>query len=258
VALNLRKRRRDPTATMTVVEHLEELRTRLLISVGAVALGMVGAWFLYPPVFNLLSDPYCEFMQAHPQLAFDPEDPCKLVYTSVAEPFLVKVKAVAFLGLVLALPVVLYQFWRFVTPGLTQRERRYAVPFVLSSLLLFALGGWFALLTLPKGLSFLLGFAGTTRVASVVTIGKYLGFVMLLMLAFGVAFEFPVVLVSLTLVGVLSSDRLRQWRRYAWLFVAVLAAIITPSQDWFTMTALMVPLLVFYEASILIARALKR
>ncbi|HXF57750.1 MAG TPA: twin-arginine translocase subunit TatC [Actinomycetota bacterium] len=258
MALNLRRRRRDPTATMTVVEHLEELRNRLIVSVAAVGLGMVGAWFLYQPVFNLLSDPYCDFMRAHPQLAFDPQDPCKLVFTSVVEPFLIKVKAVAFLGLVLALPVVLYQFWRFVTPGLTQRERRYAVPFVVASLVLFALGGWFALVTLPRGLSFLLGFAGTTRVASVVTIGKYLGFVMLLILAFGVAFEFPVVLVSLQLVGVLSTATLRRWRRYAWLLVAVLAAVITPSQDWFTMVALMLPLVVFYELSILIGRAFKR
>src|SRR5205807_1969571 len=121
MALRLRRRRppEDPTGTMTVVEHLTELRKRLVISVGSV-----------------------------------------------------------FLGLVLALPIVLFQVWRFITPGLTERERRYAFPFVASSLVLFTLGGWFALLTLPKGLAFLLGFAGTERVQAVLSIGKYLGFVM--------------------------------------------------------------------------------
>jgi sec-independent protein translocase protein TatC len=171
---------------------------------------------------------------------------------------MMKIKLVAFLGLVLALPVVLYQLWRFITPGLLPRERRYAVPFVLVSLALFALGGWFAILTLPKGLEFLLGFAGTERVEAVLSIAKYIGFVMVLILVFGAAFEFPVVLVSLTLVGVLSSQQLRQWRRYALLIIAVGAAVITPSQDFFTMLAMMVPLLVFYELSILISRIFKR
>jgi sec-independent protein translocase protein TatC len=243
---------------MTVVGHLEELRDRLVMSVAAVAAGAVGGWFLYGRVFNVLSNPFCGFMRTHPQLAQDPAHPCRLAYLSVPEPFLVKIKVVAFLGLILALPVILYELWMFVTPGLTRRERRYAIPFVLSSLVLFAFGAWFALLTLPKGLDFLLGFAGTTRVVAVLTIGKYISFVTLLILAFGVSFEFPLVLVFLTLVGVLSSDKLRQWRRYAVVSIAVFAAVITPSQDWFTMTAMMAPLIVFYELSILISRLLKK
>jgi sec-independent protein translocase protein TatC len=243
---------------MTVYEHLDELRKRLIYSVLAVAVGMIGAWFLYRPVFNLLTNPYCDFIRQHRQLAIDPNDPCRVVYLSVVEPFLIKVKLVAFMGFLLALPVVLYQLWRFVTPGLLERERRYAIPFVVSSMLLFAMGGWFALLTLPKGLGFLLGFAGTTRVVAVLSIAKYMGFVTLLIFAFGASFEFPLVLISLTLAGVLSSRKLRDWRRYAILVIAIVAAVITPSQDWFTMTALMVPLLVFYELSILVTRLLKR
>ena len=243
---------------MTVVEHLTELRKRIIISVLALALGMVGGWFLYRSVFNFLSNPFCSFMTKHPNLATDPSDPCRLVYLSVLEPFLIKIKLVAFIGFILALPVVLYQVWMFVTPGLTQKERRYAVPFVASSLVLFALGGWFALLTLPKGLAFLLGFAGTQRVFAVLSIAKYLGFVILLILAFGASFEFPLLLIALTLVGVLSSRKLREWRRYAVLSIAVFAAVITPSQDAFTMTAMIVPLLVFYELSIVVARILKK
>jgi len=114
------------------------------------------------------------------------------------------------------------------------------------------------MLTLPKGLGFLLGFAGTSRLFSVLSISKFLSFVMLLIAAFGLSFEFPLVLVSLTAVGVLNSQRLRKWRRTAILLIALFAAVITPSQDWFTMTAMMVPLLIFYEISILIARLMKK
>lgn len=258
MALTLRRRRRRPGGTMTVIEHLTELRTRIVVSLVAVAAGMAVAWPLYRPVFNVLSNPYCDFIRHHPALAVDRARPCQLVYLSVVEPFLVKVKLVGFVGVLLALPVLLYELWAFVTPGLTSRERKYAVPFVLASLALFGLGGWFALLTLPKGLNFLLGFAGSTRVVTFLSIGRYLGFVTLLILAFGASFEFPLILVSLTLVGVLSSRKLRQWRRYALLLIAVVAAVITPSQDWFTMTAMMVPLIVFYELSILVARLLKK
>ena len=242
---------------MTVIEHLDELRRRLVISLLAIGVGGVIGWFLYPSVFNVLTNSFCDFMRAHPELSAN-EDPCALAYFSVTEPFLIKIKLVAFLALAIALPVVLYQFWRFVTPGLLPRERRLAGPFVLASLALFALGGWFALLTLPKGLEFLLGFAGTTRLVAVLSIGKYVGFVLLMILAFGAAFEFPVILISLTLVGVLSSQQLRRWRRYALVGIAVAAAVITPSQDVFTMTAMMLPLIVFYELSILISRILKR
>lgn len=243
---------------MTVVEHLEELRTRLIISVVAVALAGIGGWFLYRPVVNLLTNPFCDFLRTHPGFAVDRNAPCKLVFSSPLQPFLVKLKVAGFLGLAMALPVVLYQLWMFVMPGLTGRERRYALPFVLSSLVLFGLGGWFALLTLPKGMNFLLGFAGSNRVLLLLTFDKYLGFVMLMILAFGVSFEFPLLLISLTMVGVLSSRQLRQWRRYAILGIAVFAAVITPSQDWFTMSAMMVPLIGFYELSILVARLLKR
>ncbi len=243
---------------MTLVEHLDELRTRLIVSVAAVFVGMAIAWPLYRPVFNLLTNPYCDFMKHHPQLALHPQNPCALAYISIVEPFLVKIKTVGALGLCLALPVVLYELWRFVTPGLTSKERRYAVPFVVSSIALFVLGGYFALLTLPKGLAFLLGFAGTSRIYTVLSVGKYVGFVTLLILAFGASFEFPLLLISLTMVGVLSSRKLRAWRRYAIVVIAIVAAVITPSQDWFTMTALMVPLLVFYELSILVARIMKK
>jgi sec-independent protein translocase protein TatC len=123
---------------------------------------------------------------------------------------------------------------------------------------LFVLGGLFAIYTLPKALGFLLGFAGTTRLFAVLSIGKYLGFVTLVILAFGASFEFPLVLISLVMVNLVSSRQLRSWRRYALVGIAVFAAVITPSQDWFTMTAMMLPLLLFYELAIIVARLLKK
>jgi sec-independent protein translocase protein TatC len=258
VAVIPKLKRKSRSPTMTVVEHLDELRSRLIISILAIAVASVGAWFLFGPVTRILQNPYCSFMHAHPQLAADPRDPCKLVFSSVVAPFLVKIKVTVFLGIGMALPVILYQVWRFITPGLTTKERKYAIPFVLSSLVLFAFGGWFAMFTLPRGLNFLLGFAGTKGFLLLLTFDKYLAFVMLLILAFGLSFEFPLVLISLTLVGVLSSQKLRRWRRYAILGIAVFAAVITPSQDWFTMSAMMIPLLIFYELSILISRLLKK
>jgi sec-independent protein translocase protein TatC len=239
---------------MTLMEHLGELRTRLVVSVLAILVAAIPAWFLYGPVFTFLSNPFCSFMTAHPTLAANPQKPCDLYWSSPVEPFLVKVKVVAVVAVGIALPLLLYEAWRFVTPGLTKKERRYAVPFVVSSMLLFALGTAFALFTLPRALNFLLGFAGTVRVALILSVGKYLGFTILLIMAFGVSFEFPLVLVFLMVVGVLSSHRLIQWQRYAIVGIAVFAAVITPSQDWFTMTAMMVPLLVFYYLAILIGR----
>jgi sec-independent protein translocase protein TatC len=258
VALRFRRRRRAAAGDMTVIEHLEELRHRVFVCVGAIVVAGFGAWFLFGPVFRFLTNPYCDFMTAHPQLAMNRASPCDLAYLSIVDPFLVKIKTTAALAFLIALPVVMYQFWRFVTPGLLDRERRFAVPFVLASVVLFALGVWFALLTLPKGLEFLLGFAGTARITAVITMDRYLGFVTLLSLAFGASFEFPLVLISLTLVGVLSSRQLRRWRRNAILFIAIFAAVITPSQDWFTMSAMMLPLIVFYELSIIVARLLKK
>lgn len=242
---------------MTLVEHLGELRTRLVISVGALAVGTVIGWFLFGPVFNVLRHPYCDVLRLHPSLNPFPGHRCQLAFTGVAEPFLLKLKLATFTGFAIALPIVLYELWRFVTPGLTARERKFALPFVASSLVLFAMGTWFAFFTLPKGLNFLLGFAGTTDVVSLLTISKYVSFVIFLIVAFGLSFEFPLLLISLTMVGVLSSARLRQSRRYAIVGIAIFAAVITPSQDWFTMTAMMVPLILFYELAILVSRLLK-
>ena len=252
----LRRSRRDPDGTMSLVDHLQELRDRLVRSVGAVALGSVVGWFLYEGVLDLLLRPYCAYLATVPERLRPPQG-CGLYFMSALDPMLIKLKVVIAVGLFIALPVVLWQAWRFVVPGLTRRERVLAIPFVASSVCLFALGAIVAYVTLPKGLSFLLGFAGP-QFAPLLTGDRFLSFVLLVALAFGLAFEFPVVLVFLQLLGFVTTGQLREWRRGAILFVAVFSAVITPSSDPYTMLAMMVPMVIFYEAAIIIGRLLRR
>jgi sec-independent protein translocase protein TatC len=254
----LPRRRRSPeerAGSMPVMGHLEELRHRIVVSLIAVGCGAVVGWFLFDPFIDLVKEPYCDFLASHP--AQRPAGGCKLNFTAVTDVFLLKLKVVVFLGLLAVLPVVLYQLWAFVVPGLTDRERHWAIPFIASATILFLLGGLVAYLSLPKGLSFLLGFAGETF-QPIITGDKYIGFIVLITLAFGLAFLLPIFLIFLQLVGVLSSRRLAGWRRYSILLIAIFAAVITPSGDPYTMLAMMIPMYLFYEASIIIGRTLKR
>ncbi len=150
------------------------------------------------------------------------------------------------------------KLWRFITPGLAPREKRYAVPFVGSSLVLFALGTYFAFLILPTGIKFLLSFA-SGPLKPLIFVDQYLSFLMFMILAFGISFEFPLVLVFLAGVGIISSRQLREKRRHAIFLAFVVGAVATPSQDPYSMTAMAVPLYILYEISILVVRfALKK
>lgn len=254
-----RLRQRRPVTdqgNMTLVEHLEELRSRLFVCLIAIGLASIVGWFLYGPVLDVLQKPYCETIQNLPP-GNRPPAGCDFVFTGVLEPIVIKLKVVVFLGLFIALPVVLWEIWSFVMPGLTKRERRIGIVFVFCSLILFALGAFVAYVTLPKGLEFLLGFAGSSFVP-LLTGDRFLGFVMLLALAFGISFEFPIVLIFLAMVGLVSSQKLRQWRRGAILFIAIFAAVITPSSDPYTMSAMMIPMILFYEAAIIVTRLIGR
>jgi len=251
-----RRSPRDPEGSMTLIEHLEELRKRLVISIGAIAIGAIAGWALYDRVLNLLQEPFCDAIRDLPK-ANQPPTACKFVFNAPIDAVLVKLKVVVFLGLVLALPIVLYQLWAFIVPGLTKRERRLAVPFIASSTVLFLTGITLAYVTLPRALDFLLGFAGEGLVP-LLTADRFLGFMILVSLAFGLSFELPIILIFLSLAGVLSSQRLRTWRRFAILFIAIFAAVITPSADPYTMLAMMIPMVILYEVAILVARAFKR
>jgi sec-independent protein translocase protein TatC len=251
-----RRRGRNPEGTMSLIEHLEELRHRIVISAIAIGLGAIAGFFLFDPLLNLLRDPYCEAIRRLPD-ANQPPTGCRFIVLGLVDQVTLKLKVSGFIGLLLALPVVLYQLWAFVVPGLKQRERRMAIPFVASSVALFALGAFIAYWTLPKALGFLIGFAGEGFVPQV-TGDRFLGFMMLVTLAFGLSFEFPIALVFLNVAGVVSTGQLRQWRRWAILFIFVFAAVITPSGDPYTLLAMSVPMVLFYEGSIIVGRLLKR
>ena len=228
----------------TLVEHLGELRSRLVNAVIALAIGGAIGFMLYDPVLELLLRPYCDVKGGVD---------CRLIVTDPLEGFSTRIKLSAYLGLLMALPVVLWQLWRFITPGLNPNERRYAVPFVLSSVALFGLGAVLALWTFPKTLEFFAAFGGD-QLELFYTPSKYIGLLVMMMLIFGLGFEFPVVLVALQAAGVLRWETLVAWRRYALVGIFVIDAVITPSGDPVTLLAMAVPMCLFYEGSILIGR----
>jgi sec-independent protein translocase protein TatC len=233
---------------MTVVEHLTELRRRIVISLIAVT---IGAIFCF-----IFSESIIKFLITYYQDATAGEKDA-LIFLGPLDAFLTRIKIATYGGIVLALPVWLFELWRFITPGLNPNEKRYAIPFVFSSIVLFALGGLVAFLTLPKALEFLLDVGGS-QLRPELTADKYLSFVSLMTVAFGVAFEFPVVLVFLLLARVLTTRQLRQWRRPAAVIIVVFAAVITPSQDPYSLFFMAAPMYIFYEMSIIIGRVMKR
>ena len=234
---------------MTLVEHLTELRRRVVICAIGVALGGVVAFVLYNHILNFLIHPYCAVSAKSTK--------CTLFIQDPLEGFATRLKVAGYVGLFLASPVVLFQMWRFITPGLHAKEKKYAIPFVISSILLFIFGAVIAMLTFPQALHFLIAVGGP-NLQTIFSPGKYLNLILLMIVAFGVAFEFPVVLVFLELAGVLSTDRLKKWRRPAIVVIFVIAAVITPSQDPYSLFAMAIPMCLFYEASILIGRLLKK
>jgi sec-independent protein translocase protein TatC len=220
----------------------------------------VAGFVFFDPILDFLLGPYRNALEAIPPEA-RPEGALgsgKLVYSSPIDPFLTFLKVGFFTGLFIALPVVLYQVWRFITPGLTKRERRLAIPFVLSSFLLFVGGVAFAYWTIPRGLTFLLSSFGSESLVPLLTVDRYFSFLIFLTLAFALSFELPLVLIFLAIAGVVSTDAMRRGRRYAYVGSAIFAAIITPTQDPYTMLIMWLPLLLFYEGAILVARLLKR
>jgi len=245
---------------MPLMAHLEELRKRLLKCAMAVGLGVVACWILYPWILDLLLGPYCRLRD---DLGGDSEvgtvfgSGCELLVTDPLEPFSVRMTVAGYGGVALAMPVLLWQAWRFVVPGLYAKERRWAIPFVLSGLILFVAGCFLAYWSIPRALDFLVGIGGPDLV-SVFSPARYLGFVVKMTLAFGIGFEFPLVLVFLQLIGVLTPAALRRARRYAVVGIVALVAVLTPSGDPFTLLVLSVPMVLFYELAILLGRLRQR
>src|SRR5688500_3576607 len=252
-----RKSPEEREGSMSLIDHLKELRHRLLICIWALIAGSIVGIFLYNPVMELIKSPYCDFLRENPDKAPFEQQGCSLIFLGAIDGFLITVKVVVFLALLVALPVILYQLWAFIVPGLTARERKWAIPFVALSVVLFLLGALAAFLTLPKALDFLLGVGGDF-VSPLLTVDKYIGFVIFTVLAFGLGFEFPILLISLTAAGVLTNETMRRYRRQVVLGLAIFAAVITPSPDPISMLALLIPLYLFYEGAIIVSRLMKR
>jgi len=247
-----RRRTRSPDGSMPLREHLVELRQRLIKAIFFVALGAVAGWFLYPNIIELLKEPYCQIPIEHRGDFGGPPGTCSLPFFGPLDGFVLRFKVAGIAGLVLSAPFWLYQLWSFVTPGLRRGERRWTVVFVFASTLLFASGAVLSYFTLGKALTLLVNIAGPGTVA-VIEITRYVGFVMTMLLVFGVSFELPLLVVMLNLVGVVSAARLIRWQRMAIFLIFVFAAVATPSQDPISMSMLAVPMCLLFEAAILIA-----
>ncbi len=234
---------------MALVEHLRELRNRMAVALIAIAVGVVVAYYLWQPIYDFLRAPYCDTTTSGKG--------CDLYALGIFDQFKVRLRVAFIGGTILAAPVWLYQLGAFITPALHKKERRYAAGFLLTALLLFAAGTVLAYLSISRGLQFFLTLGGD-HIAVILSIQAYLSFVTLMLLAFGIAFEFPVVIMFLNVVGVLSSSRMRAWRRGMIFGIFVASALITPTQDPFTFLAMAVPLCVLYEVCILVARLRER
>jgi sec-independent protein translocase protein TatC len=228
---------------MTLAGHLVELRRRVIISVLAIAAMALVGWFLYPQILDLLKRPYC--------LAFP--DHCSLYVTGPLDGIALRFKIAGFAGLVLASPVVLWELWRFVTPGLKPNEKRYAIPFITASILLFLAGAALAYFTFEHALVFLKDIGGPSLI-TIYNPNQYLSLIILVMVLFGLTFEFPVLLVCLEFARVITSKQLLGWWRWAVIGIAVTAAVFTPSGDPVSMLVMMVPLTVFYFLAIAIGK----
>jgi sec-independent protein translocase protein TatC len=239
---------------LTWLEHLGELRRRILICFAALAATTAVAWFAYDHLVAFMVHPYRHYLIHHPGVDISHGN---LVITGPLEGFTTRLKISGYFGAVLAAPVWIQQSWRFVAPGLHRHERRYAATFVSSAVALFAAGVATGVTVFPKAIAWLISVSGTD-VAPLFSPSRYFGLYALACLVFGVVFTYPVFLVALEMLGVVSSARLRKSRRYAIVILAAVAAVITPSGDPFSFLALAAPMIVFYEASILVGRALHK
>src|SRR4051794_28045311 len=248
-ALRSRRARYGPEARMPLLEHVLELRNRLAWSAVAILAGTVLMWFFFNPVWDFLKAPYCDLPQTH---RFTPNHECTLFVTGIFEGFYIRLKVSLILGIVVSSPIWLYHLWAFITPALRRPEKRWTVMFLAAAVPLFAAGAVLAYITLSKGLAFFIG-VNANDVLALITVSSYLGFALMMMLVFGASFEFPLVVVLLNFMGVLTYKRLRSWWRPMVLGIFVFAAVATPSQDPFTMSALAIPMCVLYWLAVGVA-----
>lgn len=254
----------ETSGRMPFMQHLVELRKRIIFSLVAIFCGAVVCWIFYGWIVDTLIDPYCEVVspdaagltETEPTRALTETERvlgpgnCRLLSTDPLEPLSVRFSVAAYGGAALAMPFILWQIWRFVVPALKKTERRYALFFVLSGVVLFIAGAALAYWSIPRALDFLIAVGGNDFV-NIFSPRSYISFIVKMMLAFGIGFEFPVLLIFSQMIGIVQTSTLRRNRRYAIAAIVVITAILTPSGDPITLLVLSVPLYIFYELSII-------
>jgi len=238
-----RKKKDKKDMEMTVVDHLAELRKRLIVSVVAVAVALGVSFIFVGDIMGFIRKPMGDY---------------QLIFIAPSEMFMTNLKVAFFTGLFVAMPVVLYEVWAFVSVGLLANERRYIVVGLPVSIALFAGGAAFCYyLLLPVALKFLLGFAAE-GIQPMISVSKYVSFMGLMLLSVGAVFEMPLVILILNRIGILPYRTLSRNRQYAFLIILIVAAVITPSTDVFTLILLAIPIYALYEVSVWLALLAER
>lgn len=254
LSLKLKRSRRakNPTGEMSLVEHLQELRRRVMISLAAVFVGTVIGFIWYQtsppgvmPLGEIIRGPYCN-LPDELRADFSGDGQCRLLAISPFEMFMLRLKVGALAGLVLASPVWLTQIWNFITPGLHKNERRYTFSFVAVAVFLFVAGAVLAYFVLDQGLLVLMSI-GTEYQVAALTGGEYYNFLLALIIIFGVSFEVPLILIMLNLVGILRYEHVKDKRRMIIVLIFCFAAVMTPGQDPFSMLALGISICLLVE-----------
>jgi sec-independent protein translocase protein TatC len=245
----------SPDGTMTLFEHLRELRYRLVVSVLAILVGMIVAWFFRYDLLDILQRPYFQAIAA--LKAQHPGTDTSLVNINLTSPLALSLKVAALAGAIATAPIWLYQLWAFVVPGLMAKEKKWALIFIAAATPMFIGGVAVAYIVLPKAITVLLSFtqAGVTNLQD---INAYLSFLLRLMVVFGIAFLIPLVVLMLNIVGVIKATQLAKYRTLVIFGTFVFGAVATPSTDPFSMLALALPMTLLFIGTEVIAHILDR
>ena len=246
---------------MPLTEHLTELRKRIFISLGSVLLIFLVSFNFSTEIFSVLTLPLRAEMKLSvttPYIQFTDKPPTPLVFLAPAEAFWMHFKVAFMAAFVLSLPVIFLQFWKFISPGLLPKEKKYFLPFMFFAVLLFSVGAVFCfIIILPFAMTFLLGYK-TAQMTPMLSVGSYIDFCLKFILAFGAIFELPLVIIFLTRFGIVTPSALARNRKYAILAAFVVAAMLTPTPDAFNQSLMAVPIILLYEVGILLSRIIFR
>ena len=244
-----------PDGSMTLFEHLRELRYRLVVASLAILVGMIVAWFFRDDLMDILQLPY--FRAVEDFKAKNPEAETLLVNINVTSPLTLALKVSALAGMVVTAPIWLYQVWAFIVPGLLAREKKWTLIFLAAASPMFAAGVFVGYFVLPKGISVLLSFT-QVGVSNLQNVNDYLSFLMRVMVVFGIAFVIPLLVLMLNIIGVVKATQLSKYRTLVIFSTFVFGAVATPSTDPFSMLALAAPMTLLFLAAEVIAHILDR